>query len=274
MFNLDIKLNPLTNRLHLGEYYNLSFVYLIESSEPCADFVSHIHHGLTRLSKQFPWVTGQVKYDGYTNQDGNQYSIIPFQAVPRLQVENCQNTSQLDFTDMLGEHFPMVWINGNHIPIYNLSSDSGPFPVMELKFTIEKGAAILTISGHNKAVDMTGLDMIIRMLAKACCGKQFTSLDISAMETHAAYFDHDKNMSRHVRVPVKFVTELLLPQNPPFQASNIKWALFSFEPDALRDIKDLAMSYDSPSQYLVDTDDALTAFVLRNICCARDERVT
>ncbi|KAH7178047.1 hypothetical protein DER46DRAFT_621759 [Fusarium sp. MPI-SDFR-AT-0072] len=229
MFDLDIELDPLTNRVCLGEHYNLCFVFLANPSSSFAEFVSGIHQGLERLSKQFPRITGQVKHDGYTKQEGNKYRIIP---------------------SFIDEDFPMAWINGNHVPIHKSSLDSRPFPVMELKFTIEKGASVLTISGHSKVFDMTGLCMIIRMLAKACRQEKFTSLEISGMENHAAFFHNDNKMQRHDRIPVRFVPDLLLPQTTSFQERNIKWTVFSFDQDAPQDIKDMSMSSDSPSQYL------------------------
>ncbi|KAK2677730.1 Chloramphenicol acetyltransferase-like domain superfamily [Fusarium oxysporum f. sp. vasinfectum] len=93
MFDLDIELDPLTNRVYLGEYYNLCFVFLTKPSSSFAEFVSGICQGLERLSKQFPWITGQVKNDGYTKQEDNKYRIIPFQTAPRFQVENHQKLS-------------------------------------------------------------------------------------------------------------------------------------------------------------------------------------
>ncbi|KAJ0136270.1 putative O-acetyltransferase CAS1 [Fusarium oxysporum f. sp. albedinis] len=243
MFDLDIELDPLTNRVYLGEYYNLCFVFLTKPSSSFAEFVS-------------------VKNDGYTKQEDNKYRIIPFQTAPRFQVENHQKPSQFDFRSVVDEDFPMAWINGNDVPIQEFSLDSGPFPVMELKFIIEKGASVLTISGNSKVFDMTGLCVIIRMLAKACSQESFTSLEISGMENHAAFFHNDNKMQRHDRIPVRFVPDLLLPQTTSFQERNIKWALFSFDQDALQDIVDMNMSSDSLSQYLVGTDKALTAFVL------------
>ncbi|EXA42946.1 hypothetical protein FOVG_08000 [Fusarium oxysporum f. sp. pisi HDV247] len=254
MFDLDIELDPLTNRVYLGEYYNLCFVFLTKPSSSFAEFVSGICQGLERLSKQFPWITGQVKNDGYTKQEDNKYRIIPFQTAPHFQVENHQKPSQYDFRSVVDEDFPMAWINGNDVPIQEFSLDSGPFPVMELKFTIEKGASVLTISGNSKVFDMTGLCMIIGMLAKACSQESLRSLEISGMENHAAFFHNDNKMQRHDRIPVRFVPDLLLPQTTSFQERNIKWVLFSFDQDALQDIKDMSMSSDSLSQYLVDTD--------------------
>ncbi|RYC87708.1 hypothetical protein BFJ63_vAg9430 [Fusarium oxysporum f. sp. narcissi] len=262
MFDLDIELDPLTNRVYLGEYYNLCFVFLTKPSSSFAEFVSGIYQGLERHSEQFPWITGQVKNDGYTKQEDNKYRIIPFHTAPRFQVENHQKPSQFDFRSVVDEDFLMAWINGNDVPIQKFSLDSGPFPVMELKFIIEKGTSVLTISGNSKVFDMTGLCMIIRMLAKACSQESFTSLEISGMENHAAFFHNDNKMQRHDRIPVRFVPDLLLPQTTSFQERNIKWALFSFDQDALQDIKDMSMSIDSLSQYLVDTDKVLTAFVL------------
>ncbi|KAF4947390.1 hypothetical protein FGADI_10461 [Fusarium gaditjirri] len=273
MFDLDIELDPMTNRVYLGEYYNLSFVFLTNPSSAFANFVSGIHQGLERLSKQFPWITGQVKSDRYITQQGIKYKIVPFQTALRFQVDTHQQSSPFDFKSSKDKGFPMIWINGHHVPIHMFSSDSGPFPVMELKFTIEKGASILTISGHSKVFDTTGLCMMIRMLAKACRQERLTSLEISAMENHAAFLRNNNKMQRHKRVPVTFVPDLLLPQTTSFQERNIKWALFSFDRDVLQYIKDKGMSSDSPAQYLVDTDKALTAFVLRNICCARNDRV-
>ncbi|KAF5692326.1 trichothecene 3-o-acetyltransferase [Fusarium circinatum] len=273
MSSFDIEVDPLTNRVYLGEYYNLCFVYRDRSSLARDKFISRIQWGLGRLAKEFPWIAGQVQHDGYTDQGANKYKIIPFQVMPRFQFEDLQNTSSEDFKDIKGEDFPMDWINGNHIPIQEPLTD-GPSPVMELKFTIEPGASILTISMSSKVVDRTGLIIIVRTLFKACIPGQLSPLDLSITEKHAAFFNNDKRERRHDRIPVRILpADLQSAHSPSFKAKAISWALFSFDREAVRGIEGL-VSGDSPSQYLVDTDQVFTAFVFRSLCCARDGRLT
>ncbi|KAF5553836.1 trichothecene 3-o-acetyltransferase [Fusarium mexicanum] len=274
MFGLDIEIDPLTNRVHLGEYYNLCFVYRDRPSHSRARFISRIQWGLGRLAKEFPWITGQVQHDGYTDQGANKYKIIPFQVTPRFQFEDLQNTSSGDFKDIKGEDLPMDWINGNHIPIQEPLTD-GPSPVMELKFTIEPGASILAISMSSKVVDRTGLIIMVRMLFKASVQEKFSPLDSSMTEKHTAYFNNSKKRERrHDRIPVRILpADLQSAHSPSFKAKAISWALFSFDREAVRGIEGL-VSGDSPSQYLVDTDQVFTAFVFRSLCCARDGRLT
>ncbi|KAF5251848.1 hypothetical protein FANTH_3030 [Fusarium anthophilum] len=275
MFDLDIEIDPLTNRVYLGEYYNLCFVYRDRPSLARARFISRIQWGLGRLAKEFPWITGQVQHDGYTDQGAKKYKIIPFQVTPRFQFEDLQNTSSEDFKDIKGEDFPMDWINGNHIPIQEpLTGGPSPSPVMELKFTIEPGASILTISMSSKVVDRTGLIIMARMLVKACIQGKPSPLDLSKTEKHAAFFNNDKRERRHDRIPVRILpADLQSAHSPSFKAKAISWALFSFDREAVRGIEGL-VSGDSPSQYLVDTDQVFTAFVFRSLCCARDGRLT
>ncbi|KAF4331591.1 trichothecene 3-o-acetyltransferase [Fusarium beomiforme] len=205
MLDLNIKLEPLTNRLYPGEYQNLSLVFDVDDDlQPYADLICLIQDGLIKLSKQFPWVTGQVIWEQC--KDGNRYSIIPFQTVPRMQIEDRRTISELDFSEVKSEEFVMDWINQNHVPIKEPWVREH-YPVMELKFTLEGQAAILTISGHSKVMDITGLDMIIRMLAKACRRKYFSPFDISAMEISGAFLENEDKVPKHERRPVSFATK-------------------------------------------------------------------
>ncbi|KAF5568514.1 trichothecene 3-o-acetyltransferase [Fusarium phyllophilum] len=275
MFDLDkdIEIDPLTNRVYLGEYHNLCFVFHAKPSYTCRVFISRIHKGLVCLSKEFPWIAGQVHYQG-----ASKYKISPFQVIPRFQVENLPNIPPFDFSQKEDEDWPMGWINKNHVPIQEPLTDSEPSPVMELKFTLSQSASILTVSMNSKVVDRTGLIMMVRMLAEACGGKlkKLPSSDVLTTEKHAAFFNIDKSL-RHDRIPIMFVPDPQSIQSPSFEAKDIEWALFTFDRQAVQDIRDLVLKgRDSPSQCFVDVDtyQAFSAFVFRNICCARDDRLT
>ncbi|KAG5816543.1 hypothetical protein H9Q74_000832 [Fusarium xylarioides] len=274
MFDLDkdIEIDPLTNRVYLGEYHNLCFVFHAKPTYTCRVFIARIHKGLVSLSKEFPWVAGQVHYQG-----ANKYKISPFQVIPRFQVENLPNIPTFDFSKKEHEDLPMHWINKNHVPIQEPLTDSKPSPVMELKFTLSQSASILTVSMNSRVVDRTGLIMTVRMLAEACARKlkKLPSSDVLTTEKHAAFFNIDKSL-RHDRIPIRFVPDPQSFPSPSFEA-DIEWALFTFDRQAVRDIRDLVLKgRDSPSQCFVDvdTDQAFSAFVFRNICCARDDRLT
>jgi hypothetical protein len=149
---------------------------------------------------------------------------------------------------------------------------------MELKLTLDPSASILTISMSSKVVDRTGLIMMVRILAEVCGGKiknrKLPSLDILTTDKHAAFFNNGKKSLRHDRVPIRFVPGPWSTQSPSSEAKGIEWALFTFARGAVREIERLVLGGDNPSQHVVDTDQAFSAFVFRNICCARDERLT
>lgn len=105
--DLDVEINPLTNRVDVGEYCSLCLVYYSKTNNLYPKFISRIHEGLVLLSEEFPWVAGQVQHEGCTDQGANKYKIIPFRVVPCLQVENLLKTSSTDFGRRRGEKFPM-----------------------------------------------------------------------------------------------------------------------------------------------------------------------
>ncbi|RKL51097.1 hypothetical protein BFJ72_g550 [Fusarium proliferatum] len=277
MIDLDVEINPLTNRVDVGEYYSLCLVYYSKTNNLYPKFISHIREGLALLSEEFPWVAGQVQHERCTDQGANKYKIIPFREVPCLQVENLLKTSSTDFGRRRGEKFPMHWINESHVPIQEPLADSKPSPVMELKFTRELGVDILTISMSSKVVDRAGLIMMVRVLAEACRQKKLPSSDVvESIHKNAAFFNNDKKSPRHDRIPIKFVPAPQSTQSQSYEAKGIDWALFTFDRKAVQYIEDLALTCDSPSESFldVDIDQAFSAFVFRNICCARDRRLT
>ncbi|KAF5625409.1 trichothecene 3-o-acetyltransferase [Fusarium tjaetaba] len=210
--DMNTKIVPLTDRVYLGEYHNLCFVFHGKTSFSRSVFISRVHKGLVRLSREFPWISGQVQHDGLTDQGANKYKIIPFQVIPRFQIDNLPDIPVFDFSHKEDEDWPMGWINENHVPIQEPNepwAESKPSPVMELKLTLDPSTSILTISMNTKVVDRTGLIMMVRILAEACGGKiknrKLPSSDILTTEKHAAFFNNGKKSLRHDRVPIRLV---------------------------------------------------------------------
>jgi hypothetical protein len=99
MVDLDMntKIVPLTDRVYLGEYHNLCFVFHDKTSNSRSVFISRVHNSLVRLSREFPWISGQVQHDGHTDQGANKYKIIPFEVIPRFQIDNRPDIPLFDF---------------------------------------------------------------------------------------------------------------------------------------------------------------------------------
>ncbi|KAF5568593.1 trichothecene 3-o-acetyltransferase [Fusarium napiforme] len=275
----DTEIVPLTNRVNLGEYHNLCLVFHGKTLSSSRVFVARVHNGLARLSKEFPWIAGQVQHDGHTDRGANKYKIIPFQVIPRFQIDSSQisNIPRYDFSQKQDEDWPMGWINENHVPI---QEDSKSSPVMELKLTLEPTASILTISMSSNVVDRTGLIMMVRILVDACRGSirnnNLSSSDALTTKKHTALFTDDKKSLLQDRVPIRFVPDPSPSTSQSSEAMAIDWALFTFGLQAVREIEGLVSlsGGDNPSQRVVDTDKAFSAFVFRSICSARNDRLT
>ncbi|KAF5580163.1 trichothecene 3-o-acetyltransferase [Fusarium pseudoanthophilum] len=275
---VDTEIVPLTNRVNLGEYHNLCLVFHDKTLSSSRVFISRVQNGLVRLSREFPWIAGQVQHDGHTDRGANKYKIIPFQVIPRFQIDSHpkSNIPRNDFGQKADEDWPMGWINENHVSIEPWA-DSKSSPVMELKLTLEPTASILTISMSSKVVDRTGLIMMVRTLVDACRGSirnnNLSSSHALTTEKHTALFNDDKkSLIMQDRVPIRFVPDPSSTSQSS-EAKSIDWALFTFDLQAVREVEGLVCG-DNPSQGVVDTDKAFSAFVFRNICSARDDRLT
>ncbi|XEU95854.1 hypothetical protein FSHL1_001139 [Fusarium sambucinum] len=258
-------------------YTQMSLVYPVSDPSQYPTIVSTFEQGLSRLSKAFPWVAGQVKA-----QEGNPglFSIVPYEETPRLVVKDLRDDSSAPTIEGLRKAgFPIEMFDENIIaprktlPIGPGTGPNDPKPVLLFQLNFIEGGLILTINGQHGAMDMTGQDAITHLLSKACRNESFTAEEISVM-----------NLERKTLIPLlenyklgpELDHQIAKPapagQAPPAPAT-ASWVFFSFTPKALSELKDVATKTLDASTKFVSTDDALSAFIWKSTSRVRLARV-
>ncbi|KAM0205818.1 hypothetical protein ACHAQI_008821 [Fusarium lateritium] len=276
---LDMELDTLGQQPLLRIYTQISLCFPVADPSKHSTIVATLEHGLSRLAQNFPWVAGQVKCDAKEGSSGV-FSIVPFERVPRLVVKDLRDEPSAPTMEGLRKaEFPMKMFDENVIaprktlPIGPNHSPDDPEPVLLVQVNFIEGGLLLTVNGQHACMDMMGQDVICRLLSKSCRDEAFTEEEISTI-----------NLDRKNTVPLiedyQVGPELdhqLAKSPPPTEQSTppppASWAFFSFNPQALSELKDKAMQSLDSSMKFVSTDDAVSAFIWQSITRVRLARL-
>ncbi|KAF4963019.1 hypothetical protein FSARC_8929 [Fusarium sarcochroum] len=278
--DLDIELDVIGQQPLMRIYTQVSFCFPVTDPSIHPTIIGTFNQGLRRLSQSFPWVAGQVKCENTTEGGSGIFKIKAFEETPRLVVKDlCNDPSAPTMEGLRKAEFPISMFDENVIaarktlPIGPNHSPDDPEPVLLFQLNFIEGGLILTVNGQHACMDMTGQDELIRLLSKACRNEAFTQEEISTM-----------NLERKTIVPLldnyevgpELDHQLIKPppttERPP-SPPKASWAYFSFGPQALSELKDVATQTLDASTKFVSTDDALSAFIWQSVTRARLPRL-
>jgi hypothetical protein len=226
--------------------------------------------GLKRLATHFPWVAGQVVYEG------SAFKIKPFEDLPLLLVKDLRGRLPA-FGEYQAAGFPFRMLDENVIaPRNTLPERFGePAPVMLLQATIVHGGVLLVVSGQHNCMDIRGQAQILHLLAKACRSEKYSEEEMQG-----------GNLPRADIIPLSNEYDgsredgSALPQNRNEGAKRDTptcdhigkqqsscWTYFLFSRLSLASLKEIAV--EPLSSGFVSTDDVLSAFIWQAITRTR-----
>ncbi|KAF5017707.1 hypothetical protein F66182_10345 [Fusarium sp. NRRL 66182] len=278
--DLDIELDMIGQQPLMRIYTQISFCFPVTDPSTHPAIINTLNQGLSRLSRAFPWVAGQIKCEDVSEGNSGTFKIKPFEQMPRVVVKDLRNDPSAPTMEGLRKaEFPMSMLDENVIaprktlPIGPDHNPNDPEPVLLFQLNFIEGGLVFTVNGQHAAMDMTGQDEIIHLLSKACRNEPFTQEETTAM-----------NLERNNIVPLlanyepgpELDHQLVKPltdQNPPPAPPKASWAFFSFSPQALSELKDTATRTLDTSTKFVSTDDALSAFIWQSVARVRLARL-
>ena len=229
---------------------------------------------LKRLAEAFPFLAGQVIYEGRDETHTGIQKIVSLEGRIQLIMNDLQNSDFPSMNAMAKAKFPFSMLDPDTLlPPIAVSWSTDGFdkvaPVLILQANIIKGGILITFSGNHTTMDMSGLGMIISLFSKACRNEPYTAEEIS-----------QGNQSRKNAIPLyddpydpgNVLDDAWTP--PPNQTllnavlnSNPRWAYFNFRANNLSRLK--ASATDIALVPYISTDDAVAALMWQRITHAR-----
>ena len=267
-------------------YTQICSVYPITDPASHDDIVNTLRTGLDRLGASFPWLTGQIIYEGASEGNTGIYKFAHLDIIPLVVKDLRHDASAPTMSAMRQGDFPFTMLDENVIApcatlnlpgsTIGLAADSAPVFAVQINFIA--GGCILTVVGQHNVMDMTGQGQIMYMLSKACHNQPFTSeeLAIGNIDRNKAisllddsYEPGPELACQLVRPSPDIDDEPPVPPPPP----KCTWAYLSFSPSSLKALKFLATSNTPPSSGFISTDDTVSAFIWQCISRARIPRL-
>ncbi|EJT69933.1 hypothetical protein GGTG_12816 [Gaeumannomyces tritici R3-111a-1] len=244
--------------------------------------VTHLQQALASLASAVPWLAGRVVFEGSDATRSGIRHIVSHRGTIPLFVKHLGQTTAADhggfpsFAQLQDADFPMAFLDSDVlVPRIAISWDStNPdivAPVLVLQANFVDGGLVLTVCSNHTTMDMTGLKIVIRYIAKACRGESLSSSEV-------AQANQDR---RHV-VPLlgddyqpgpELDDSLVKPAKDTLKAQGAahpkpaKWAYFKFSNPALAELKREASKQDAVPY--ITTDDAVSALCWQRIQAAR-----
>ncbi|KAK7931415.1 trichothecene 3-O-acetyltransferase [Apiospora marii] len=271
--------------------------------------LAHFQAGLERLTRGFPWITGQV-----VRGDDGIFRIRPYREAPSITVKDLRREFPPIIADLLkpggGGGIPASLLDESTLaPCGTFRQPTGrgttgpATPVFLLQANIVPGGLLLVVNGLHSCMDMAGQAQMIRLLAKACRGEPFTTEELSTgnmprSDILLPLLDiFDEEILKGSKEPIASLAEDKDDQaNSPAAAAAaadrpgeqrrppqtpICWSTFIFSRPALQALKTAASATMPSAQEeegehipFISTDDALSALLWQSITRSRLPRLS
>ncbi len=259
----------------IKRYIVICLAFPLEDTISISQLQTTITGALTKLATAFPFLAGQVIYEGRDDSHSGLAKMVPLGDRIRLVFNDLRHNAEFaSMADMIKAKFPFSLLDPDIlIPPIAVSWATEGFektaPVLILQANIVRGGMLLTFSGNHTQMDMTALGTIISLFSKACRDEPYTDKEIA-----------QGNQSRRNAVPLlgsdfqpgdELNDAWARPSNQTqlaaVQASVPRWAYFNFRAKDLIRLKGEA-SRQSIVPY-ISTDDAIGALCWQRVTKAR-----
>ncbi|KAJ5539853.1 Acetyl-coenzyme A synthetase [Penicillium frequentans] len=229
--------------------------------------IDALRHGVTRLSENFPFLTGVVVPSTQSLGKTDVFEVKPASAAflreyPMLKVAFSPEMDMIAQDD---------FIQQKYLPIPFLTPPTEPMPLVRFQANVTGHSIILCVAYNHRALDSTGVSVVLKILSEFCRAPDATPESLStngAAETaareHIRDFQAKEPLPLHW-TPVPLSLDATLPVDPaqepvsrPFSLSAQKIALLK---DACNKII-TSESHSSPEKIcLCTSNDIITALV-------------
>lgn len=248
------------------------FLIAFSTSSPPPTIEHALRVALTQLTDAFPYLAGQV----VIGSEDQKPRIVAYQDTIELVVKNVRDDVP-SMDELRKAKFPFSMLDGRLLaPDIAHSRKVGPdevAPVLTLQASFVKGGVLLGLYGNHCQMDMAGMAVIIRLLAKTLNGEPFTETELAQV-----------NQARTDAIPLlddSITDEMLAPELDDVLAKPhsfttqgaalppSRWVYLNFSDTSLKRLKDDAARTKTPDIPFLTTDDALCAFLWQRINRAR-----
>lgn len=268
-------------------YTQICCIYQIPDSLAHDRIVNSLRKGMETLTKNFPWLAGNVINEGASEGNTGTYRIIPSDNIPMvvkdLRTNPCAPTMEL----LSRKNFPISMIDEKifapcmtiNIPgsTVGLVADTGPVFAVQVNFIF--GGLVLTLVGQHNTMDMTGQGSIINLLNKACHQQGFSKeeLTIGNLDKSKSITLFDESWEPGIELDCQMAKASLSSTGESTASAScvpkVNWGYIEFSASSLRALKTLAMQTVGPHSRFVSTDDAVTAFIWKSTSHSRSLRL-
>jgi trichothecene 3-O-acetyltransferase len=256
--------NPVLYKL----YTQVAFCWPIPDASLHSSVVQTLRNGLERLSKDFPWVAGQVVDEG-----NGGFRIRAYEPIPQLIIKDYRDDASVpDWDTLKAARFPMHMLDESIVcPRTTLPDPTAEAaPILQLQINWIKNGMILTINMQHNVVDFTGQEAVIEFLSRACHKATFTDEEIRKgnPDRRAVFSLHEETWKPDPESVVQQRKPGAATPSPPPPSS---WSYFLFSGEALAALKQRATA--SLTSGFVSTDDVLTAYIWQSVMRVRLPRL-
>lgn len=256
----------------LNIFTQICFCYsMSEDGKSKKEIIETLRNGLEILTKEFPWVAGQVVNENKKeNEDTGIFKITALEEIPRFVVRDMGNEGSVpSMEELRNASFPIRMLDETLIAprstLPGIFSESSDIPVFILQATFIRNGLILTFLGQHQVMDGTGQAQVISMFSKACRGENFTKEELETGNMDRKDIiplltkEEETNLGDlHQKLAHQIISN---PSSPNTEPRQCVWKSFNFSSSSLSELKSLATDDLPSSASYITTDDALTAFV-------------
>jgi hypothetical protein len=271
--------------IKMNLYTPICLCFPLQDASSQSQIIDTLTQGLEQLSISFPWLAGQVIFEGGAEGNIRLSKIIPLDKTSRLIVKDLTHDAVVPSMDVLRKaNFPFSMLDGTVLaPLKGLPTnyEEDPAPVFLVQANFINGGLLLNLAGEHNAMDGHGLGQVIRLFSKACHNEPFT--DEELLHGNRARGNLIPLLDRATYKPGPELDYLIIKPNatsPPALSNlppNCGWAYFHFPSSSLSKLKSIASSSSSisenPTVPYTTTNDALSAFIWQSTSRVRSSRL-
>lgn len=169
----------------IKRYIVICLAFPLDDTLSISQLQTTLTEALTRLKTAFPFLAGQVIYEGRDEIHSGIANVVPLGDSIQLVLNDLRNEPNFpSIAEMSKAQFPFSMLDPDILlPPIAVSWASDGYdkvaPVLVLQANVIKGGLLLSFSGNHTQMDMTALGMIISLFSKACRNEPYTDKEIS-----------------------------------------------------------------------------------------------
>lgn len=250
----------------------MRFLIAFSTISAASEIQEALRHALKKLSGAFPYLAGQVIIGPHDEKP----RIVAFREIIELVVKDGRDNMPT-MAEMRKARFPFSMLDGRILaPDIAHSRQVGSkvvAPVLMLQATFIEGGVLLGIYGNHCQMDMAGMAVIIKLLAKTLNGETLTETElvqVNQSRIQAVPFLDESISSKTLELELDDM--LVKPHSFTSGGATLpssRWVYINFSDANLNRLKAEAIRTKTSDVPFLTTDDAMGAFLWQRINYAR-----